>query len=170
MKQYPRQKFCKRSNICDPWQFKNATFLGNKTKDWIFWGEMNFELSTTVSFSWSLLLLKKLNLEFMSASTGQVKCVIHDSFVFKFLKIDILLLNLCFMSKCKRSWKYFFELNFYANPEKFLWRTFLLFWSKQKSIDMVILRQFLDKDTLEILEKIVENVLAKSKNSIRIKH
>ena len=32
---------------------------------------------------------------------------------------------------------------------------------------MVILRQFLDKDTLEILEKIVENVLAKSKNSIR---
>ena len=53
-------------------------------------------------------------------------------FVFKFLKIDILLLNLCFMSKCKRSWKYFFELNFYANPEKILWRTFLLFWSKQK--------------------------------------
>ena len=35
---------------------------------------------------------------------------------------------------------------------------------------MVILRQFLDEDTLEILEKILENVLAKSKNSIRIKH
>ena len=29
---------------------------------------------------------------------------------------------------------------------------------------MVILRQFLDKDTLEILEKIVENDLALSKN------
>ena len=33
-----------------------------------------------------------------------------------------------------------------------------------EKIDMVILRQFLDKDTLEILEKILENDLALSKN------